>query len=109
MSSYVAYNVDELIGIYSVTKTALLGMVKVMAKALSDRQIRVNGIAPGIIRTKFASALLENEEAIKERLNVDRIGNPEDIANAAAFLCSEEGSYVNGETLNVTRFITAKL
>lgn len=109
ISSYVAYQSDELLGIYSVTKTALLGLVKVMAKALYDRKIRVNSIAPGLIRTKFASALLENEEVMKEKLNIHRVGLPEDIGNAAAFLCSEDGSYVNGETLSVTGFISPKL
>lgn len=109
MSSYVAYDVNELIGIYSVTKTALLGLVKAMAKSLVDRDIRVNAIAPGMIRTKFSSAMLVSEEAVMENLKLDRVGKPDDIGNAAAFLCSDDGSYVNGETLNVTRFITQKL
>lgn len=80
-----------------------------MAKTLLDSDIRVNGVAPGIIRTKFAASLLTNEEAIKDKLNVDRIGEPQDIANAAAFLCSDEASYVNGETMLVTRFVAPRL
>jgi dehydrogenase/reductase SDR family protein 4 len=109
ISSYVGYQLDNTIGIYSLSKTTVLGLTKLLARELRDAQVRVNGIAPGLIRTKFAGALLEHEEIAKQKLEIDRIGEPEDIAATAAYLCSKDGSYVNGETLMVTGFISQKL
>lgn len=109
ISSYVGYNLDNNIGIYALTKTTVLGLTKVLARELRESKIRVNCIAPGLIRTKFAGALLEHEEIAKQKLEIDRVGEPEDIAGAASFLCSQDGSYVNGENLMVTGFISQKL
>ena len=64
VSSFVAYNIDEAIGIYSVTKTALLGLTKALAKSLESKGVRVNAVAPGLIRTKFAAALIENIDLV---------------------------------------------
>lgn len=109
LSSYEAYQLDTNLGIYSLSKTAVLGLTKLLARELKEQSIRVNCIAPGLIRTKFAGSLLEHEEVVKQKLEIDRIGEPADIAGAASFLCSQDGAYVNGETLLVTGFISQKL
>jgi len=109
ISSYVAYSLDKTIGIYSLTKTAMLGLTKLLARELKDKSIRVNGIAPGLIRTKFAGSLLEHEELAKQHLDIDRVGEPKDIAGVAAFLCSSDADYVNGENVMVTGFISQRL
>jgi dehydrogenase/reductase SDR family protein 4 len=109
ITSYVAYQQDPMLGIYALTKTAMLGLTKLLAKELKDKQIRVNSIAPGLIRTKFAGNLLEHEELIKQKLQIDRVGEPKDIAAAAAFLCSIDADYISGEILLVGGFISEKL
>jgi len=102
MSSYTGYDPGVRMGIYSLTKSALLGMVKLFAKEFHDDGVRVNGIAPGIIKTKLSEALWKGkEQEILQDMQVKRLGQPEDISNAAAFLCSSEADYITGETLAI--------
>ena len=102
ITSYAAYEPDMTIAFYSVTKTTLLGMMKVVAKALHGEEIRVNCIAPGIIKTKFSKDLWDGKEKqTREYMGVNRLGEVEDIASAAAYLGSDEAGYVTGETLVV--------
>ena len=85
-----------------MSKTALLGLTKVVAAAVSDDNIRVNGVAPGIIKTKFSSALWSNEtiaEQTLEQVPLRRFGECKDIAGVTAFLCSDDAAYVTGETI----------
>ncbi|KAI4470387.1 dehydrogenase/reductase (sdr family) member 4 [Holotrichia oblita] len=94
----------ELLGAYSVSKTALLALTKTAALQLANKNITVNCIAPGIVKTKFAQALTANEELEKESLGLipmGRFGKPEDIAGAVAFLVSEDANYITGETIVV--------
>ena len=72
-----------------------------MSPQCASLGIRVNGIAPGVIKTNFSKALWENEDLLKESNEVfmKRIGYPEEVAGAAAFLCSDDASYMTGETL----------
>lgn len=109
ISSYEAYALDKTIGVYAVTKTAILGLTKLLAHELKEQNIRVNCIAPGLIRTKFAGSLLTHEEVIKERMGIDRVGTTEDIAGAAAFLCSKDADYVIGEIVSVAGFVSQRL
>lgn len=109
ITSYTAYSPDTMIGIYSMTKTALLALTKVLAKELYDSNIRVNAIAPGLIRTKFAGSLLEHEDLAKETMKISRVGEPEDVAGCASFLCSGDASYITGETILVGGFVSNKL
>jgi len=103
ITSYAGYDLSTTIGIYSVTKTALIGLIKLLAKELYDDKIRVNGIAPGLIKTKLSAPLWKNQEdSVKDAMQVSRLGEPEDIANAAAYLCSKEADYVTGEILLIT-------
>lgn len=107
ISSQAGYTPFPGIGIYSVSKTALLGLTKVLAQELSKSKIRVNGIAPGIIKTKFAKVISDSEEA-KTNFK-QRPGIPDEICGIAAFLMSEDASFITGETYNVTGGMFGKL
>lgn len=110
ISSYAAYDPEPNIGIYSMTKTALLGLTKVLAKELADENMRVNCIAPGLIKTKFSKGLWEGrEEMVLEKLRVNRLGEIDDIASTALFLTSKGADYINGEILGVYGFVLPKL
>lgn len=85
-----------------MTKAAVISMTKTLALELGSDGIRVNAIAPGLVRTRFAQLLVDSEEirkAVLDRMAIKRVGEPEDIAGAAAFLVSEEASYLTGEVL----------
>ena len=88
---------------YVVSKGAINQLTKVMALALAPHRIRVNGIGPGTILTELAkTAVLGNREAerkILSRTPLGRMGEPEEIANVAVFLASDESSYVTGQTI----------
>jgi len=102
VSSIAGYVPINMIGAYSVSKTALLGLTKAVAAAVSDDNIRVNGVAPGIIRTKFSSAMWSDEDVGEETLNhvpLGRFGESKDIAGVTAFLCSDDSAYITGETI----------
>eukprot|EP01135_Chromosphaera_perkinsii_P004135 Nk52_evm42s270 gene=Nk52_evmTU42s270 len=102
VSSIGAYQPLPLIGCYSVTKTALLGLSRAIAEELGPEGIRVNCLAPGIIRTKFSKALTETDsllEIMMEMTPLRRVGVPEECASVAAFLCSEDASYITGECI----------
>lgn len=107
VASYAGYSPAPVIGIYSVTKTTLIGMTKMLGMELIGVGIRVNGIAPGIIKTKFSETLWESEDV--KRNPTGRMGNPEECASCAAYLCSDEASYVNGETVVIAGGYAARL
>jgi len=112
VSSYTAFNPTAPIAMYAVSKTALLGLTKALAEELGPDGIRVNCVAPGIVPTKFAAALVaspELEEANKAKTLLGRLGTPEDIAGAVAFLVSSDAGYVTGETLVVAGGMQSRL
>lgn len=87
---------------YSASKAGIIGMTKSAAKELGRRGIRVNAIAPGFIETDMTSVLTEEQkEAAAKNIVLGRMGQPEDIANAALFLASDMGAYVTGQVLSV--------
>jgi NAD(P)-dependent dehydrogenase (short-subunit alcohol dehydrogenase family) len=93
--------VEPSIGVYNGTKAAVIHLTRQLALELSPGA-RVNAIAPGLVKTDMARALWEpNEEAIARHTPVGRLGEPEDIANAAVFLCSDAASWITGTTLVV--------
>lgn len=90
---------------YSSTKGAVIAMTKSAAKELSPLQIRVNAVAPGIIKTERFEELYEaSSEKIDQRISriaLGRLGTPQDVANAVAFLASDRASYISGQILGV--------
>ncbi len=83
---------------YSAAKAGLIGFTKSLAQELARRNIRVNAVAPGIIKTEMVRDLPKD---FLKRIPVRRMGTPEEVAGVVAFLCSEEASYIIGETINV--------
>ncbi|XP_018603637.1 dehydrogenase/reductase SDR family member 4 [Scleropages formosus] len=105
ISSVAGYQPMQGLGPYSVSKTALLGLTRALAPELGHSNIRVNCVAPGIIKTRFSSALWENEGIMEEfnrQMAIKRIGQPDEVGRVIAFLCSDDASYLTGETITVT-------
>ncbi|CAI2379140.1 unnamed protein product [Moneuplotes crassus] len=96
ISSLVGTNPSPPIGVYSMTKAALDNMVKFLAIELRSDNIRINGLAPGLIKTYFAKNIWDNPE-----IDQDRVGLPSDIGSVAATLCSDDGNFCNGAVFQV--------
>ena len=96
-----AYSPMESAGVFYVSETALLGMTVLLAKELGSDGIRVNAVAPGPVRTRFATDLWADgqEEKMARTRWLGRIGEPVDIAGAVAFLCSDDASWITGQTM----------
>lgn len=89
------------IGYYNATKSAVIHLTRQFAYELGPR-VRVNAIAPGVVRTHLARALWEDhEEHISKALPLGRIGEPDDIARAAVFLAGEDSGWITGQSLVV--------
>jgi len=102
MSSQLAFSGSDHGTSYVISKTAMIGLTRALALELGPKDITVNGIAPGTIDTDIISSYSEKKRKDRaESIPIKRIGKPEDIADSAVFLASEEGSYVNGEILGV--------
>ncbi|MBO7515716.1 MAG: 3-oxoacyl-[acyl-carrier-protein] reductase [Lachnospiraceae bacterium] len=87
---------------YSAAKAGVIGMTKTAARELAGRNITVNAVAPGFITTDMTNALPDAaKEGILSKVPMGRGGRPEDVANAVAFLCSEESDYITGQVLCV--------
>uniref|UniRef100_A0A336LXI2 CSON003504 protein n=1 Tax=Culicoides sonorensis TaxID=179676 RepID=A0A336LXI2_CULSO len=102
VSSIAGYQPFSLLGAYSVSKTALFGLTKAASQDLAQENIRVNCVAPGIVKTKFSSALYETPEAEEAALSIipmKRFATSEEISGTVAFLVSDDASYVTGETI----------
>ena len=96
ISSVTGQQPNFPLGVYGSTKAALENMVKWMKDEFRPDGIRVNGIAPGLIKTDFSTPLWNNPNVPKES-----IGTSEQIASVTAMVCSSEGSFVNGDTYQV--------
>ena len=87
---------------YSASKAGIVGMTLSAAKELGRRGIRVNAIAPGFIETDMTAVLTdEQKDNAAKNITLGRLGQPEDIANAALFLASGMSSYVTGQVISV--------
>jgi 3-oxoacyl-[acyl-carrier protein] reductase len=87
---------------YAAAKAGIIGFTKSLAKELGSRNITVNAVAPGFIDTDMTRSLpQEHKESLIEQIPLGRLGQPDEIAGAVAFLCSPDGSYITGETLHV--------
>jgi 3-oxoacyl-[acyl-carrier protein] reductase len=87
---------------YAASKAGLIGLTMAMAREVGSRNITCNAVAPGFIETAMTSGLADDfkQDAVK-MIPLGRVGTPEDVANAVAFLASEEASYITGHVLNV--------
>ena len=90
---------------YSATKGSIISFTKSAAKELASSGIRVNAVAPGIVKTERFAELYEASgekiDARIQRIALGRLGTPEDVANACAFLASDRASYISGQILGV--------
>ncbi len=95
---------SDVIGAYNISKADDLQMVRNLAVELGPHNIRINAIAPGVVRTEFARALWQDPEAeaaLRQATPLGRIGEPGDIGGAAVFLASAASAYITGQTLIV--------
>lgn len=87
---------------YAAAKAGLIGFTKSLAQEVGSRDITVNAIAPGFIDTDMTRGLPEDQRALLlEKIPMQRLGQPDDIANAVIFLASDAASYITGQTLHV--------
>ena len=101
---------NVVIGAYNISKAADFQLARNLAHELGPHNIRVNCIAPGLIKTDFARALWENPEILKrstESVPLRRIGDPDEIAGAAVFLASPAGTFMTGQAVVVDGGATA--
>ena len=104
ISSVGGLTSSKNIGAYNISKAADLQLVRNLASEFGGRGVRVNAIAPGLVRTDFAKALWENPEtltAVTSIAALKRIGEPHEIAGAAVFLASDAASFVTGQGIVV--------
>lgn len=108
-------NASSVVGLYGnfgqsnyvATKAGVIGMTKVWAKELGRKGITVNAVAPGFIATEMINTIPEKViNMINEKTPLGRFGKPEEIANAYAFLASDEASFISGTTLSVDGAVT---
>jgi 3-oxoacyl-[acyl-carrier protein] reductase len=87
---------------YSASKAGVIGLTKTTAKELASRGITVNAVAPGFIKTAMTDALSEEaRQNLQKLIPLARLGEPEDVARAVAFLASDEAAYITGQVLTV--------
>ncbi len=102
IASYAGMKASPLLGVYGMSKAAVISMTRTLAVELGAGGIRVNAVAPGLIETRFSAALLESEEIRRRMLGdspIPRPGRPEEIAGAVVYLLSDAAAYVTGQTL----------
>lgn len=107
VASVAGYIPTAPIGIYGVTKTAMIGLTKAMAVDFAEKKVRVNCLCPGVIRTKFSELLVDAVESGHDSKSggpldgglLRRVGEASEMAAVAAFICSADGSYVTAETI----------
>ena len=95
-TSVTGQNPQRIIGVYAMTKAALDNMVKFLAEEMRPDKVRVTGIAPGLIRTNLAGNILKNP-----KLDQNIVGAASQIGSVVATICSDDGSFMNGETYQV--------
>jgi 3-oxoacyl-[acyl-carrier protein] reductase len=87
---------------YASSKAGLIGLTMALAREVASRNITCNAVAPGFIETSMTSVLSDEfKETALKMIPLGRVGTPDDVANAVAFLASEEASYITGHVLNV--------
>lgn len=113
--SGVILNASSIVGLsgnfgqtnYAASKFAVIGMMKTWARELGKRGIRANAVCPGFVSTSIIENIPEKViDALEAKVPLGRLGKPEEIANAYAFLASDEASYINGAVLEVSGGLT---
>jgi 3-oxoacyl-[acyl-carrier protein] reductase len=104
VSSTAAYHSTMGNPAYNASKTGAVGLTRTLGEAWAENGIRVNGIAPGLIRTPLTSTWMEPRASdllrhYEKNIPLGRIGLPQDCAGAVAFLCSEAAGYITGEII----------
>lgn len=103
-------NISSVIGVignagqsnYAASKAGIIGLTKSIARELGGRNIRVNAVAPGFIKTDMTDVLSDDiKEKLKSTLSIKRLGEVNDIAETVAFLCGNASSYITGQVINV--------
>lgn len=105
ISSMAGLDASAGLGAYSVSKTAMLAMTKILSNELGSKQIRVNCIAPGMIRTDFSKVLWKSpdqERKLARVIPLGRIGEAHECTGIVSFLVSDEASYITGEVFPVS-------
>jgi len=94
----------QFMGIYSISKAAVISMTKAFAQELGAKKIRVNALCPGLTATKFAGALVKNDQIrgeAEKRIALHRVAQPDEMAGAVLYLCSPAASYTTGTAMIV--------
>ena len=87
---------------YVASKAGIDGITKSLSKELGSRGININSIAPGYIETSMTKILKDNiKKELLDKISLNRFGQPDEVANLAYFLVSEEASYINGQIINL--------
>lgn len=87
---------------YSSSKAGIIGFTKSLAKEVGSRNILVNAVAPGFIKTQMTDILKEEvKNEISNKIPLKRMGTPKDVANVVKFLASEDSSYITGQVINI--------
>lgn len=104
-------NISSVVGLmgnagqanYAASKAGVIGLTKSLAKELGSRNIRINAVAPGFIETSMTKKLnILQRKVLIDSIALKRLGKPEDVANLAVFLLSDEAGYITGETINIS-------
>ncbi|XP_018567175.1 dehydrogenase/reductase SDR family member 4-like [Anoplophora glabripennis] len=112
VSALGAYFAQNQMGVYAISKVALLGLTKQGALHLAQENITVNCIAPGLIETDLSKSVLETADEIRKKASfipLNRAGSTEEVSGTAAFLASDDASYITGETIVVGGGVQSRL
>jgi NAD(P)-dependent dehydrogenase (short-subunit alcohol dehydrogenase family) len=102
VASVAGTRAAPLQGVYGMTKASIISMTQTLAHELGPMGVRVNAIAPGLVETRFAGALIQNADLLKhvvDRTPLGRHGQPDEIAGAAVYFLSEAAAFVTGQTM----------
>jgi 3-oxoacyl-[acyl-carrier protein] reductase len=103
-------NLSSIVGVhgnwgqtnYGASKAGIIGFTKSLARELGSRNVRANVVAPGYVKTRLTDVIPDDaKEAMLQNTPLARLGEPEDVAAAVRFLCSDEASFITGEVLLV--------